>query len=85
MVELFSSTEDRIKVLFYTATLVRSMPDELILWKLDKSYLDLLCEYMHIISHDNLLTGKFLDAGIDTTTKDCGCVGLKNFYPLMKI
>ena len=85
MLELYSDDSDRIKVLFATAKMVRLMPDVPQVWKFNIEYLDILCEYMHIISHEKLMDEKFLDAPIDATSKIPGCVGLKCFYPLIRI
>ena len=86
MIELYCSNkvEDRMKILFDTIRMVRSVPDSPTIWKLNLENLDLLCEYMHIISHERLLQEKFLDASIDATSCNPGCVGSKGFYPLIR-
>ena len=86
MIEIYKdNTDDKIKILFATVKMIRLMPDEPIVWKFNVEYLDLLCEYMHIISHNRLLNEKFLDAAIDSTTNDPGCMGRFSFYPLIKV
>lgn len=85
MIELYhDNLEDKIKVLFTTVHLIRDLRDIPQVWKFNIDYLDVLCEYMHIISHERLLKEKFLDASIDYTTQSPGCVGKLCFYPLIK-
>jgi len=87
MIELVCSSriEDQIKIFFDTIRIVRSVPDKPTIWKLDLNNLDLLCEYMHIVSHERLFEEKFLDASIDmTSTENPGCAGTKGFYPLIR-
>lgn len=84
MVLLSYKDEDKVKILFNTVKIIRTIPDSPLIWKLTIEYLDSLCEYMHIMSHDLLLKEKFLDASIDATSKISGCVCKKDFYHLIR-
>lgn len=85
MIEIFHDDSDKIKLLFYTAKLIRLCDDTPSLWKLNTEYLDALCFYMHICSHERLFEEKFLEGGIDITIGDSFCIGLHKYYPLIKI
>lgn len=85
MIEVFPDDfESKVRVLFFTAQVVRLYDDLPVLWKLNNDYLDALCFYMHILSYERLFNEKFLEGGIDITTKDSFCIGLYNNYPLIR-
>lgn len=78
------SDDEKIKVLFDTIKLIRAVPDTPLLWKFNLEYMDLLCSYMHICSHESLLEHKFLDANIEVTTLSPYCVCINGLYPLLR-
>ena len=86
MIEIIKDdSEDKIKLLYETVQIIRSCQDTPQLWKFTTEYLDVLCVYMHIVSHEMLFKEKFLDADIDVTTIYPFCIGLERYYPIIRI
>lgn len=76
--------DERIENLYFTTKLIRACDDFPIVWKLDLEYLDALCFYMHIVSHEELFLHKFLEAAVEATSKHSFCMGNLRSYDLIR-
>jgi len=84
ILSIISDMDEKLEVLYFTTRLIRSLDDFPVVWKLDLEYLDALCFYMHIVSHEELFFCKFLDGGIESTTKHSFCIGNLRSYDLIR-
>lgn len=83
-ISIFQPDDDKkIKNLYFTVKLIRAVNDFPIVWKLNIEYMDSLCMFMRIPSHEVLMCEKFLDAAIDLTTKSPYCLSSTQCYPLI--
>lgn len=76
--------EQQIRILFLTAQIIRASHECPVLWKLTEEYLDALCLFMRITSHEELMTNKFLEGSIDLTTNHPYCIATLKPYLLIK-
>ena len=79
-----TESEEKVKILTLTVQIIEAQGDKPILWKLNKEYLDALCNFLKITSRDEVCLGKFLDIPVDLTSGGAYCIGLKTHYPLIR-
>jgi hypothetical protein len=73
-----------IQNLITTTSLIHSLGDHPIVWKLNKEYLVAVREVVKIQDDEIFNSVKFLESSIDLTTGNSYCVGEKNIYALIR-
>ena len=75
-----SYDEDRIELMWKMCRLVREMNDVPMLWKLTEPFLEAVSIFLGLTERKEVLRTRFLDAGIDSTTKEDTLIGGYTHY-----